>query len=111
DIHQPLHVGAEYFDSEGIVVNPDKGEAGFADNGGNTLTIDFVGVKTGTGRFAKKLHGFWDGDAVQEALRHARAKIHQGNVKHTELVEHFANHEPAHWKPANSLELSRWAES
>jgi hypothetical protein len=33
DIHQPLHVGAEYFDEAGHAVDPDKGTAALEDEG------------------------------------------------------------------------------
>src|SRR6476660_7222487 len=36
DIHQPLHVGAQYFDQSGHKVNPDLGKPALEDQGGNT---------------------------------------------------------------------------
>ena len=40
DIHQPLHVGAEYFDEQGRVVDPDKDKSSLGDEGGNTFTLE-----------------------------------------------------------------------
>src|SRR5437588_12864086 len=37
DIHQPLHVGAEYFNQAGQAVDPDKNQPGIEDEGGNTF--------------------------------------------------------------------------
>src|SRR5262249_6767502 len=39
DIHHPLHVGAEYFNRVGAAVDPDKGQTGVEDEGGNTLML------------------------------------------------------------------------
>jgi hypothetical protein len=40
DIHQPLHVGAEYFDRQGRAVDPDKDKSALGDEGGNTFTLE-----------------------------------------------------------------------
>src|SRR6478672_7359577 len=40
DIHQPLHVGAAYFDAQGGVTDPDKNKSALADEGGNTFTLE-----------------------------------------------------------------------
>src|SRR5947208_3083609 len=69
DIHQPLHVGAEYFNSAGQAVDPDKGQAGVEDEGGNTLMLRlFHGTSEEMGKRGLKLHGFWDNDAVMANL-------------------------------------------
>ncbi len=39
DIHQPLHVGAQYFDAKGTPVNPGKVAESFPDQGGNSLRL------------------------------------------------------------------------
>ncbi len=43
DIHQPLHVGAEYFDANGQPVNPDTDKTvhAYPDKGGNDLELKF----------------------------------------------------------------------
>mgnify|MGYP001793179379 CR=1 FL=1 len=66
DIHQPLHVGAQYFDAKGNPVNPASVSESFPDEGGNSLRLkltDSVPRKRDP-----KLHGFWDGDAVMATL-------------------------------------------
>ena len=62
DIHQPLHVAAQYFDKKGLPANPDQVSGTWSDNGGNALRIKLLGVSTRSDR--QKLHAFWDADAV-----------------------------------------------
>ncbi len=65
DIHQPLHVGAEYFDQQGRVADPDKDKSALGDEGGNTFTLELSDEPPRRrGIHKKKLHGFWDSDAV-----------------------------------------------
>src|SRR5215468_6727217 len=40
DIHQPLHVGADYFDAQGRATDPEKDKSALADEGGNTFTLE-----------------------------------------------------------------------
>lgn len=80
DIHQPLHVGAGYFNTMGRPVNPDSGpdQAGFDDQGGNGLTLyltDDKNPKTGKRHSAGKLHTFWDTDAVLSAQKLVDAEM------------------------------------
>src|SRR4051794_20951521 len=42
DIHQPLHVGAEYFDEQGRPTDPQKDQSALADEGGNTITLELA---------------------------------------------------------------------
>jgi hypothetical protein len=59
DIHQPLHVGAQYFDQSGHKVNPDLGKPALEDQGGNTILLDIrAGIRT-----SPKMQ-LWDGDPV-----------------------------------------------
>src|SRR5437870_12173520 len=65
DIHQLLHVGAEYFDTQGRIADPDKDKSSVADEGGNTFTLELSDeAPRGRGIHKMKLHGFWDNDAV-----------------------------------------------
>ena len=65
DIHQPLHVGAEYFDQQGRLTDPDKDKSALADEGGNTFTLELSDEPPRRrGIRKKKFHGFWDYDAV-----------------------------------------------
>ena len=40
DIHQPLHVGAECFDQQGRVVDPNEDPSALGDEGGNTFALE-----------------------------------------------------------------------
>ena len=97
DIHQPLHVGAEYFDSGGNAFEPTTANKGFADQGGGKLTLfTFMNGKLVS---AGKLHGYWDGQAVQNAF---------GTALDSKVAQQLANKEPANWKLTGGVET--WAE-
>jgi hypothetical protein len=118
DIHQPLHVGAEYFDEAGHAIDPDKGRAGLGDEGGNTFALH---LKTGTPEEmthrALKLHPFWDNEAVMANLpslpltmskeeryeKTARAK--------RRLIDQFMREEPADWRLPRNVVLKNYAEA
>lgn len=124
DIHQPLHVGEDYFDANGQV-NPDdkkhKGAAG--DAGGNTISLKLAGGQ----QF--KMHSFWDGQTVQAALARVMSELQsnpqalaQANTElrndahHKELkaalavpAQYFADTEPKDWKIKKSVD--KWSRS
>jgi len=110
DIHQPLHVGAEYFDATGKEVDPDKGQAGFADQGGNTISLPAAGGR-------KKLHGYWDNDPVVALLpgsSNAIAKDERRTANDAamqSLVQKFAKDEPKDWREPASLKLTQYPEA
>lgn len=95
DIHQPLHVGAEYFDASGNPFEPTPSNKGFADQGGNKLTLFtfFNGKLTSAGQF----HSYWDGQTVTNAFGNAST-----------AADKLANSEPANWRLAGGTET--WAE-
>jgi hypothetical protein len=97
DIHQPLHVGAEYFDDHGQAFNPSDAHKGFADQGGNKLTL-FTLMKNAP-KAAGKLHSYWDGQTVNNAF---------GNQLDSTVANKLAKSEPADWKLTGGVET--WAE-
>lgn len=98
DIHQPLHVGAEYFDAQGKPFEPTLTNKGFADLGGNKLSL--FTFFNGKMRLAgKKLHGYWDGQTVINAFGSA------ANL--TAAAAKLAKEEPANWKLTGGVET--WA--
>lgn len=116
DIHQPLHVGAEYFDASGNVTDPDKNNGdGAGDNGGNNLILVLDEPDdNGTTKSNPKLHGFWDDQAVSAAFAIVRAEInpnHEHSVKTQDIVHHFASREPANWKLSPPIDVKDWAEA
>jgi len=65
DIHQPLHVGTEYFDARGRPADPDKEKSALADEGGNTFALELSDESPRSrGIHSKNFHDFWDYDAV-----------------------------------------------
>lgn len=106
DIHQPLHVGAEYFDKSGHVVNPDKVAESFGDQGGNTFFVMLKDTQTGGKRTT--LHGFWDTPAALAALDQVKKTMQQKDPKHTgdftaaEIAQYLATNPAPGWEiPAN----------
>ena len=118
DIHQPLHVGAEYFDEQGHAVDPGKNAAGLEDQGGNTITLRHTGVAAAKiGKFTTKLHGFWDNESVMANLpafpkempkEERRAKMDE--AKHT-LVQQMAHEEPKAWRLPAEVKVEDYAEN
>ncbi|MBX7157343.1 MAG: hypothetical protein K1X66_03025 [Verrucomicrobiae bacterium] len=118
DIHQPLHVGAEYFNiTNRQPVNPDKGTVGISDVGGNSLSFKYTAM-VGKKRIHQlgNLHSFWDSQTVTLALDQIRAEIRQKTIGHSstvtdkEVVHYFASQEPKNWKLNLSTNVNDWAQ-
>jgi len=118
DIHQPLHVGAEYFDRSGRAIDPDQSQPWLADEGGNTFALHLRDEPPPRrGVHTKKFHGFWDFDAVIALLpqlpntmsRYARRK--QLDAAKTELIHQLATHEPNGWRTSPRLDIKAYAEN
>ena len=119
DLHQPLHVGAEYFDG-GHPANPDTDKNALSDQGGNTFTLmltDPASTDPNAPRRRPKLHGFWDSGTVKLLMQEVGDEIKKANPSHapdvtpTEFDHYLAAHEPANWQPAANLPVQDWAES
>lgn len=97
DIHQPLHVGADFFNAEGHAFHPTPSDEGFEDQGGNKLTLfTFSG---GSFKPVGNLHSFWDGKSVDFAF---------GNAANTTVARRMAAQTPARWRLNGDAET--WAE-
>ena len=94
DIHQPLHVGAEYFDSGGKPFEPTNTNHGFGDQGGNKLTL-FLFINGKRTQAGESLHGYWDNQAVTTAI---------GSSADAALAQKLANSEPPDWKLTSGVE-------
>jgi len=116
DIHQPLHVGAEFFDKEGHPMNPGKAPGSIEDQGGNTLTLNLTSGGTELARHSK-FHSFWDSETVMANLppmpetlskeeRHAKIEAAK-----KDLILEFLAQEPKDWRPASSVALKDYAET
>ena len=116
DIHEPMHVGAMYFDAEGKITDPDKDSAALADQGGNTISLQLP-ADGAIPAATKKLHGFWDNDTVMALLpqfppamekNERRARMDAGR---TDLVNRFAKEEPKNWKSPANVDPKNYAEA
>jgi hypothetical protein len=115
DIHQPLHVGAQYFDANGNPANPENGGEIFPDEGGNSLRLklaDRVPRKR-----LPKFHGYWDMNAVLANLpqfpdtmpkEERQAKM---NAAEKELIDRLAREEPKNWRPPAEMKVSDYPEA
>ena len=117
DIHQPLHVGAEYFDAQGRIADPDKDKSALADEGGNTFTLELRDEPPrGRGIRKKKLHGFWDYDAVNALFTKVPSTLRKSELQaqieplKKQLVHEMATHEPLNWRMPASIDIHNYAE-
>jgi hypothetical protein len=99
DIHQPLHVGAEYFDASGNPFEPTTSNKGFADQGGNKLTL--FTLRKGKLVEAGIFHSYWDGQTVDNAFGSASTKASASQLASNK-------NEPANWRLTGGVET--WAE-
>jgi len=117
DIHEPMHVGAQFFDEAGRPVDPDKTQPGFGDEGGNTIALRLSsGTPEVLAKRSLKLHGFWDNDAVVANLSLpvglAKEQRSQAIEKAKRaLIDQFARNEPANWRVPANVPLNKYAEA
>jgi S1/P1 nuclease len=97
DIHQPLHVGAEFFNADGDAFHPTDNDKGFEDQGGNKLIL--YTFMDGELRSAGKFHGYWDGQTVTNAF---------GDASNATVAQRLATRSPGAWKLTGDTET--WAE-
>ncbi|MBV9243059.1 MAG: S1/P1 nuclease [Acidobacteria bacterium] len=88
DIHQPLHVGAEYFDDSGNPVEPSDTVKWHGDQGGNKLDLYFLDSK-GKPKEIGGLHSYWDTRVVDDAF---------GDSGDSKLALQLAQQEPDNWE-------------
>src|SRR6266576_1584953 len=117
DIHQPLHVGAEYFDQQGQVTDPDKNKSALGDEGGNTFTLELSDEqRRRRGMRKKKFHGFWDYDAVNALFPQVTGPLRKSELQtqidplKKALVHEMAIHEPKNWRMPSSVASDNYAE-
>jgi hypothetical protein len=93
DIHQPLHVGAGYFDPQDHLANPNHVGETSETQGGNW--IDYRGG----------LHGYWDGDTVRLAMSAV------GVTTPSAFARRLTQSPPAGWETPGFLSSwsTRWA--
>ncbi len=118
DIHQPLHVGAQYFDAQGRIADPDKDQSALADEGGNTFTLELSDEPPRTrGIRKKKFHAFWDYDAVNALFPQLPIKVRKREIQaqitplKKQLVRELATHEPENWRMSANIDVTNYAEA
>ena len=118
DIHQPLHVGAEYFDDAGQPTDPDAGNPGMEDQGGNSFSLELRDdPPRGRGMHKKKLHGFWDLDAVNTLLpaippnAPKEEKYRETQSAVTKIAAEMASSEPKGWRMPGKIDPKDYAEA
>src|SRR5213595_1625354 len=118
DIHQPLHVGAEYFDEQGQVTDPEKNRSALGDEGGNTFTLELSDEPPRRrGIHKKKLHGFWDYDAVNALFPEVPGTLRKSEIQAQiapltkQLVHEMATHEPKNWRMPANMDIENYAET
>ena len=115
DIHQPLHVGAQYFDAQGHPVNPDKVAESFPDEGGNSLRLKTSDAAPR--KHAPKFHGFWDSDAVMANLPQfpdtmpKEERQLQMDAAEKELTDRLSKDEPKNWRMPGELDVEKYPEA
>jgi hypothetical protein len=117
DIHQPLHVGAEYFDRFGQPTNPDKDKSALPDEGGNTFTLELSDEPSRRrGIRKKKFHGFWDYDAVNALFPQMPATLRKKELEaqieplKKDLIHDMATREPRNWEMPTNVAVDDYAE-
>jgi S1/P1 Nuclease len=118
DLHQPLHIGAEYFDNAGHAVDPDKAKTGLEDQGGNSLTLRLLtGTQEEMAKRTLKLHSFWDAEAVSENFPPVSPGLTRGEkldaIEPTKrkLINEMSATEPKGWRLPPSVALKDYAEA
>jgi hypothetical protein len=115
DIHQPLHVGAQYFDAQGNAVNPDQVSNALPDDGGNSLRLKLADRVPR--KHAPKFHAFWDQNAVLANLPSLPSTMPKGErqLKMDEaekaLTNRLAKEEPRNWRMPSSLSVEGYPEA
>jgi hypothetical protein len=118
DIHQPLHVGAEYFDQQGRPADPGKDKSALGDEGGNTFTLELSDEPPRRrGIHKKNFHAFWDYDAVNalfaevpQTLRKSELQAKIEPLKEG-LVHEMATQEPTSWRMPPNININGYAEA
>ena len=117
DIHQPLHVGAAYFDEQGRMTDPEKNKSALADEGGNTFALELSDEPPRRrGIRKKKFHGFWDNDAVNALFFQGPVRLPTKELEaqigpfKQQLVHDMATNEPRNWQMPSNVSLDSYAE-
>jgi len=117
DIHQPLHIGAAYFDAQGRPTDPEKDKSALADEGGNTFALELSDdPPRRRGIRKKKFHGFWDFDTVNALFPQVPGRLPKRELKaqieplKQQVVHDMATNEPRNWQIPSNVPVDGYAE-
>ena len=111
DLHQPLHVGAEYFDSAGQPVNPQNTPGYAGDKGGNSLSLVLLDLSDTHPTHPGNLHAYWDDNAVTTAERNWAKLIKPSNphkVALLDMAKYLKRTLPAGWTTEPTIDPARF---
>jgi hypothetical protein len=114
DIHQPLHVGAEYFAASGQPADPDRDANSLGDQGGNSLSFIENATVRHPRHYYRAFHGFWDVDAVRNLLIGTTDEVKKEErdavygPARAKLLGEFVASEPKNWRTKGDVKT--WAE-
>src|SRR5206468_1940300 len=96
----------------------DKDQSALADEGGNTLTLELRDEPPRTrGIRKKKLHAFWDYDAVNAVFPQLPIRVRKRELEaqikplKEQLVHELAIHEPTNWGMLANMDVTNYAEA
>src|SRR5947207_970612 len=106
--------GAEYCDAQGRVADPDRDKSALPDEGGNTFTLELSDEPPrGRGVHKKKLHGFWDYDAVNALFPEMPGTLRKSAIQAQiapltkQLVHEMETHEPKNWRMTANMDIEK----
>ena len=113
DIHQPLHVGAEFFNEAGQPIDPAH-TISLGDEGGNSLSLVHNPTAERPRHYYHSFHAYWDLDAVRnltigtpdEVPKEERQNVYPPAKER--LIAKFVANEPKNWR--TSGDPKTWAE-
>ena len=108
DIHQPLHVGAVYFDKDcAAVVDPNIAGASLPEFGIDSTIASTKGGNELKVSKSRNLHAYWDGGTVKGAMR--LAGVRDGSIEG--FAQMIVGTPPQAWRPTGDPETwpTQWA--
>ena len=112
DLHQPLHIGAEYFDPSGKPVNPSTTTGYAGDKGGNALSLVLSNLSGAHPTHPGDLHHYWDENAVDTATNNWARQINPANPRQPglqDMAKYLANNLPAGWTAEPAIDPASFA--
>jgi hypothetical protein len=110
DVHQPLHVGAVYYDNRcNAIVDPNVVGAGLPKFGIGGIVLGTTGGNDLMITHSEELHGFWDDTAVAKAARLKNLKGPKVDPK--AFAQKIVSEPPSGWQTSGDPEgwATQWA--